>query len=111
MRIFVKKSKKHISKPNITKRRKKYFVVEDEFIYIVYDNYFEKLSEKYAFMLCLEIIKEINNVIKREQYMGMPTYIGNMKIITGLLRSAETIEKMYPKMISNVFKMPELIVA
>jgi hypothetical protein len=108
----VKKLKKPISKPKTNKtasRRKKYFVVEDEFIYIVHDNYFKNISEKDAFFLCLEVIKEINNCTKREFDTGMPSFIGSMKIITGLTRTAQTLEKMYPKIISNVFKMPELI--
>jgi hypothetical protein len=83
-------------------RRRKYFVVEDDFIYIVYDNYFESLSEKDCFSLLSEVLNELNACMVREFDMGIPSFIGTMKITTGLKRSAEIFEKKHPGMTSKI---------
>jgi hypothetical protein len=83
-----------IKKP--TSRRRKYFVVEDDFIYIVYDNYFENLSESDCFSLVSEVLKELNSCMLREFDMRIPSFIGSMKIETGLKRTVEIFEKMHP---------------
>lgn len=90
-------------------RRKKYFVKEEDGIYTVHDEFFEDIETRdEALVIALRTLGEIHNTLK-EEGDGEPFFIGNMKVITGLQRSLDELERRYPFLSTQLRATPRRI--
>jgi hypothetical protein len=78
-------------------QKKKFFIKEDDGIYTVTDVFFDDIeSRSEALVIALRTIGEINNVLADEALGNGPLFIGTMKVITGLQRCLDELERRWP---------------
>jgi hypothetical protein len=81
-------------KPN---NRTRFFVKEDDGIYTVYDEFFQDIqSRDEALVIAMRTLGEIHTVLAHEALEQSTLFIGNMKIVTGLQRCLDELEKRWP---------------
>ena len=81
----------------VKKSNKKYFIKEEDNIYVVYEEFFDEIrNRESALAYYIRTYGEIHSVLKSECKNKEILYIGNMKIITGLQRTLEELEKRWP---------------
>lgn len=84
-------------------RRKKYFVKEEDGIYTVHDEFFEDIeSRDEALVIALRTLGEVHTTLQ-EEGDGSPLFIGNMKVVTGLQRTLDELEKRWPFLINELY--------
>lgn len=77
--------------------KKKYFVKEDDGIYTIYDEFFDDIeSRDEALVIALRTLGEIHITLADEALGGGPLYIGSMRVITGLQRCLDELERRWP---------------
>lgn len=77
--------------------KKKFFVKEDDGIYVVQEKFFDDIeSREEALIIALRTYGEIHITLKEELENNSPLYIENMKVITGLQRCLDELDKRYP---------------
>jgi hypothetical protein len=78
-------------------RERKYFVKEDDGIFIVKEDFFKAIgSREEALMVGVRTYFEIQNCLKEEALDGEISFIGNMKVVTGLERTLEKLDSIFP---------------
>lgn len=89
---------------------KKRFVKEDEGIYVVYDEFFDDIeSRSEALVIALRTLEEIHNTLEQEAEIGDSLFIGNMKVITGLQRCLDELDRRWPFLIDELRATPRRI--
>jgi hypothetical protein len=90
--------------------KKKFFVKEEDGIYTVFDQFFDEIeSRDEALVVALRIVGEIHDTLKDEALGGGPLFIGNMKVVTGLQRSLDELEKRWPFLMLEMHSTPRRI--
>jgi hypothetical protein len=89
--------------------RKKFFVKEEDGVYVVYDEFFDDIeSRDEALVIALRTLGEIYSTL-REEGDGQPFFIGNMKVVTGLQRCLDELEKRWPFLTKELYATPRRI--
>lgn len=92
-----------MAKQSKSPRKKKYFVKEDDGIYTVHDEFFEDIeSRDEALVIAMRTYGEILVTLQQEIEAGGPLFIGNMKVITGLQRCLDELERRWPFLITEL---------
>jgi hypothetical protein len=90
--------------------RKKFFVKEDNDVYVVYDKFFDDIdSREEALVIAMRTYGEIHITLQQEAESGEPVFIGNMKIVTGLERSLDELERRWPFLLTELRAVPRRI--
>jgi hypothetical protein len=88
---------------------KKYFVKEDDGIFVVHDEFFEDIeSRSEALVIAMRTLGEIHITLEQEVQTG-PLFIGNMKVITGLQRCLDELDRRWPFLITELHATPRRI--
>ena len=91
-------------------RKKKFFVKEEDGIYTVLDEFFDEITSRdEALVIALRTVGEIHDTLKDEALGGGPLFIGNMKVITGLQRSLDELERRWPFLLMEMRAVPRRI--
>ena len=91
-------------------RKKKYFIKEDDGIYIVTDEFFNDIeSRDEALIIAIRAVGAINITLKEEVLADDSLLIGNMKVTTGLQRSLEELDKRWPNLLGQLYSTPRNI--
>jgi len=91
-------------------KRVKFFIKDEEGIFSAYSEFFEEIkSRSEALVIALRVLGEIHNTLKEEARLGSPLFIGNMKVITGLQRTLNELEKRYPFLMVEMRAVPRRI--
>ena len=78
-------------------RKKKFFVKEDDGIYTVTEDFFDEIeSREEALVIAMRALGEIHTTLQEEALDGGPMFIGNMKVVTGLERCLNELERRWP---------------
>jgi hypothetical protein len=89
---------------------KKCFVKEDDGVFVVYDEFFEDIeSRSEALVIAMRTLGEIHITLEQEAQMGEPLFIGNMKVITGLQRCLDELDRRWPFLITELRATPRRI--
>jgi len=97
------------SKVNTKKNtKKKYFIKHNNQIMVVYKDFFDSLRDRDEVLsLAVQIYIELNATMledSKDDYGD--SYIGNMKIVTGLTRSLDEFRKRFPGIMEQIHFMP-----
>ena len=91
-------------------KSRKFFVKEDDGIYIVQDQFFEDIeSRSEALVIATRTYGEINVTLQREVENGKSIFIGNMKVVTGLQRCLDELERRWPFLLTELHAVPRRI--
>lgn len=86
-----------------SKSKRKYFVKEEDGIYTVHDEFFEDIeSREEALVIAMRTLGEIH-ITLQEEGDGSSLFIGNMKVITGLQRTLDELDKRWPYLMFEVY--------
>lgn len=84
-------------------QNKRYFVKEDDGIFIVKDEFFKAIeSRAEALVVCMRTYFELQKRLKEDAVDGDVSYIGNMKVTTGLERSLNELNRLYPGLLDEL---------
>ena len=90
--------------------KKKFFVKEEEGIYVVTEEFFDDIeSREEALVIALRVFGEIHTVLKDESISDGPLYIGNMKVLTGLQRCLDELDRRWPFLLLELRSTPRRI--
>lgn len=90
-------------------KKKKFFVKEDDGIFTVYEDFFDDIeSREEAMVIALRTLGEIHSVLIEESYSDS-LFIGNMKVITGLQRCLDELDKRWPFILAELRFIPRRI--
>jgi hypothetical protein len=82
---------------------KKFFVKEDDGIYVVYKEFFNDIeSRSEALVIAMRTYGEILFTLQEEASIGESLFIGNMKVITGLQRCLDELDKRWPFLLTEL---------
>ena len=88
----------------------KFFIRDENGIFVGYIDFFDTLqSRTEAIDLAIRIIGEIHLTLMQEVDVGKPLFIGNMKVVTGLQRSLDELEKRWPCLLDEVYSVERRI--
>jgi len=88
------------------KKYKKYFVKNSTGICVIDYDYFDSVkSWMHAFAIGISCYNEIQNTLMTD-IDDQDSYIGNMKVITGLERSLQELNERYPCLMMEIHKAP-----
>lgn len=88
---------------------KKYFVKEDDGVYVVFDEFFNDIeSRSEALVIALRTVGEIHATLQ-EEADGSCLYIGNMKVTTGLQRCLDELDRRWPFLLVEMRSMPRRV--
>ena len=91
-------------------RKKKFFVKEEDGVYSVFDNFFDDIeSRDEALVIAIRAFGEVHNTLKEESLDDGPLFIGNMKVITGLQRTLDELDKRWPFLLLEMRSVPRRI--
>ena len=86
-----------------SKSSKKYFVKEDDGVYVVQDQFFEDIeSRDEALIIAMRTYCEIHITLQQEVEAGEFLYIGSMKVVTGLQRCLDELERRWPFLLTEL---------
>ena len=81
----------------VKKRSKKYFVKEEDGIFVVKDDFFEAIeSRTEALCIAMRTFYMLQKQMMEDAIEGEDSYIGNMKVVNGLERSLAKLDEMFP---------------
>lgn len=84
--------------------KKKFFVKEDDGIYAVHGDFFDDIeSREEALVIAMRTYSEIHITLQQEAEANGPLYIGNMKVITGLQRCLDELERCWPFLLTELY--------
>lgn len=92
------------------KKYKKYFVKDNEGLSIIEMKYFDSINswvEAFSIGVCCYI--ELQKVLTDDAITGEDSYIGNMKVTTGLERSLQELNERYPQLMVQIHSTSLLI--
>src|SRR5690606_27577997 len=90
------------TKPKVNK---KFFIKEDGDIKTVYKEYFEAIASRdEALNLAVQVFLEINATLV-EDSDEEDSYIGNMKVLTGLTRSLSELNSRFPAILEQIHSL------
>jgi len=90
--------------------KKKFFVKEDDGVYAVHDNFFDDIeSREEALVIAMRTYGEIHITLQQEAEAGESLYIGNMKVVTGLQRCLDELERRWPFLLIELHAIPRRI--
>lgn len=99
-----------MAKQSRSPKRKKYFVKEEDGIFVVHDEFFEDIeSRDEALVIAMRTYGEIHKTLQQEVEAGGPLFIGNMKVNTGLQRTLDELENRWPFLITQLRATPRRI--
>lgn len=82
---------------------RKYFVKEDDGIFIVERDFFKTIeSREEALMIGSRTYFELLKRLTEDALEGNTSYIGNMKVVTGLDRTLEALGKRFPCLLDEL---------
>ena len=82
---------------------KKFFVKDGNGIFVVKESYFDSLgSRAIALGIGLQCLSAIHHILEEDAVEGDDTYIGNMKVTTGLDRSLEELGRRFPNLLDEI---------
>lgn len=85
--------------------KKKFFVKEDGNIRTVFKDYFDTItSRNEALNLAVQVYLEINSTLI-EDSGEEDSYIGNMKVLTGLTRSLTELNNRFPAILQQIHSL------
>ena len=86
------------------KTYKKYFIRDSDSILIKGTEFFETLNWFKAYAISVLCIQQINDTLRDDAINDEDSYVGNMKVTTGLLRSLEEIYFRFPEIKEKIDK-------
>lgn len=90
--------------------KKKFFVKEDDGVYVVQDQFFEDIeSRDEALIIAMRTYGEIHITLQQEVEAGESLYIGSMKVVTGLQRCLDELERRWPFLLTELHAVPRRI--
>ncbi len=93
-----------------SKSSKKYFVKEDDGVYVVQDQFFDDIeSRDEALVIAMRTYGEIHITLQQEVEAGESLFIGNMKVVTGLQRCLDELERRWPFLLTELRAVPRRI--
>lgn len=91
------------------KRPRKYFVKEEDGIFTVHAEFFDAIeSREEALAIALRCMGEMHATLS-EEGDGVPFFIGNMKVTTGLQRTLDELEERWPFLLTEMRAVPRRI--
>jgi hypothetical protein len=92
-----------VKKSGSSSRAKKYFVKQEDGIFVVNETFFEQIkSRSVALGLAMRTWHQLHDQLRVDAVDGENTFIGNMKVITGLERSLVELDKRHPYLLLEV---------
>jgi len=83
-------------------KKNKFFVKENDELFVVYDEFFDAIkSREEALSIAIEILNEMRSVLCKD--IEQTSYIGNMKVTTGLQKSLDELNKRYPCLVHEIY--------
>jgi hypothetical protein len=91
-------------------RKKKFFVKEDDGIYTVTEEFFDEIeSREEAMVIAMRTFGEIHTTLHEEALDDGPLFIGNMKVVTGLERCLNELNRRWPFLLMEMRSTPRRI--
>lgn len=85
------------------KAYKKFFVKEADGVYVASSKYFDQITSRpEALALALFTYSEIQTQMLDDYIHDSPAFIGGMKVITGLERTLERFEELFPGLMVEI---------
>jgi hypothetical protein len=82
---------------------KKYFVVDDGQVCSVTEEFFNTLGSRMAALdVGLKCFSAIHSILVDDAINGDDSYIGNMKVTTGLQRTLDKLEERFPCLMRDI---------
>lgn len=92
-----------VKKSSRKKQARKYFVKKDDGIFVVNDSFFDQINSRaVALSLAIRTWYQLQDQLRADAVDGENTFIGNMKITTGLERSLAELDKRHPYLLLEV---------
>lgn len=83
---------------------RKYFIKVYEGLMVVYDDFFNEIvTRQDALALANEAYLELNRILIEDAVRGKNSFLGNMKIITGLKRTLTVLEYKFPFLMHELY--------
>lgn len=99
-----------MKKINKVKKYKKYIVMSKDGLSMAGPEYFDSLdSWTKALSVGVSCYAEIQRVLIEDGIDGDDSYVGNMKVTTGLQRSLDEINDRYPSLIDHIHSTSLLV--
>lgn len=91
---------------NTVTTKRKFFIKERGDIRTVFKDYFDTItSRNEALNLAVQVYLEINSTLI-EDSDDEDSYIGNMKVLTGLTRSLTELDNRFPSILEQIHSFP-----
>ena len=85
------------------KKSKKFLIRNQGEISQIDISYFDQIKTRtLALAVGVNCFLEIQKVLKDDSLAGSNSYVGNMKVVTGLSRTLDELDKMYPSLITEI---------